>query len=60
MALARAIAAGPEVLVLIEPTSAVDSVTEATIVERVAAARAGKPTVVYTSSPAWLAQEVSA
>ncbi|WJY89690.1 ABC transporter transmembrane domain-containing protein [Corynebacterium confusum] len=60
VALARAIAADPEVLVLIEPTSAVDSVTEATIVERIAATRADKPTVVYTSSPAWLTQEVRA
>ena len=39
MALARAIAADAEILILQDPTTAVDSVTEQTIAERVAAAR---------------------
>ncbi|WIM68796.1 ABC transporter ATP-binding protein [Corynebacterium breve] len=54
VALARAIAADPEVLVLIDPTTAVDSITEQRITERVAQARRGKPTVVYTQQPAWI------
>ncbi|WP_460497828.1 ABC transporter ATP-binding protein [Glycomyces tarimensis] len=52
--LARAIAADPETLLLHEPTSAVDSHTEARIVERLAAARSGKATAVATTSPLWL------
>ncbi len=52
--LARALAADPEVLLLHEPTSAVDSHTEARIVDRLAAARAGKTTAVATTSPLWL------
>lgn len=55
VALARAIAADPPVLVLHEPTNAVDSVTEAGIVERVRHARLGRTTVVLTSSPAFRA-----
>lgn len=52
--LARAIAADPETLLLHEPTSAVDSHTEARIVERLAAARDGRATAVATTSPLWL------
>jgi ABC-type multidrug transport system fused ATPase/permease subunit len=52
--LARAIAAAPETLLLREPTSAVDSHTEARIVERLAAARAGRATAIATTSPLWL------
>ncbi len=52
--LARALAADPEVLVLVEPTSAVDAHTETKIAERVAAHRAGRTTVVTTVSPLWL------
>ncbi len=52
--LARALAADPEVLVLVEPTSAVDAHTEARIAERVAEQRRGRTTVVTTVSPLWL------
>lgn len=52
--LARALAADPEVLLLCEPTSAVDSHTEARIAGRLASARAGKTTAVATTSPLWL------
>lgn len=53
VALARAIAADAEILVLQDPTTAVDSVTEARISERLAARRAGRTTVIYTDAPAW-------
>ncbi|QSR29585.1 ABC transporter [Nocardioides sp. S5] len=52
--LARAVAADPPVLVLVEPTSAVDAHTEARIAERVAVTRSGRTTVVMTVSPLWL------
>ena len=52
--LARALAADAPVLVLVEPTSAVDAHTEARIAERVADARRGRTTVVTTVSPLWL------
>lgn len=52
--LARALAADPEILVLVEPTSAVDAHTEARIAERVAERRRGRTTVVTTVSPLWL------
>jgi ABC-type multidrug transport system fused ATPase/permease subunit len=52
--LARALAADPEVLVLVEPTSAVDAHTEALIAERVAVHRRARTTVVTTVSPLWL------
>jgi ABC-type bacteriocin/lantibiotic exporter with double-glycine peptidase domain len=52
--LARALAVDPEVLVLVEPTSAVDAHTETRIAERVAAHRRGRTTVVTTVSPLWL------
>ena len=51
----HAIAAAPEVLILQDPTTAVDSVTEQKIAERVSQARAGQTTVVYTNAPAWAA-----
>ncbi|MFE3286157.1 ABC transporter ATP-binding protein, partial [Streptomyces sp. NPDC059233] len=41
----------PEVLVLDEPTSAVDSHTEARIADGIAALRDGRTTVVLASSP---------
>jgi ABC-type multidrug transport system fused ATPase/permease subunit len=49
--LARALTADPEVLILIEPTSAVDAHSEARIADRLAKARAGKTTLVCTTSP---------
>ncbi|MCW5251244.1 ABC transporter transmembrane domain-containing protein [Streptomyces sp. SHP 1-2] len=51
LALARSLITDPEVLVLDEPTSAVDSHTEARIAEGVRGLRAGRTTVVFTSSP---------
>ncbi len=39
-----------QVLILVEPTSAVDAHTEARIAERLRVARAGKSTLVVTSS----------
>ena len=51
VALARALLRDPDVLVLVEPTSAVDAHTEARIAERLAASRAGRTTVVVTASP---------
>lgn len=51
LALARSLLTDPEVLVLDEPTSAVDSHTEARIAEGVRRLRAGRTTVVFTSSP---------
>jgi ABC-type multidrug transport system fused ATPase/permease subunit len=51
LVLTRVLAADPEVLVLVEPTSAVDAHTEARIAERLGAHRAGRTTVVMTASP---------
>ncbi|WP_141310166.1 ABC transporter transmembrane domain-containing protein [Streptomyces spinoverrucosus] len=51
LALARSLITDPEVLVLDEPTSAVDSHTEARIAEGLRELRAGRTTVVFTSSP---------
>lgn len=55
VALARALAADPPVLVLHEPTTAVDSVTEARIAARLATLRRDRTTLMITSSPALLA-----
>ena len=49
--LARALVADPPILVLVEPTSAVDAHTEARIAAALGAARAGRTTLVATSSP---------
>ena len=51
LALARALLRDPEVLVLVEPTSAVDAHTEARIAERIPKHRNGSTTVVVTASP---------
>ena len=49
--LARALLADPEILVLVEPTSAVDAHTEARIACGLREHRAGRTTVVLTTSP---------
>ncbi|MCC4314686.1 ABC transporter ATP-binding protein [Streptomyces malaysiensis] len=49
--LVRALMADPEVLILIEPTSAVDAHTEARIAHGVGELRAGRTTLVFTTSP---------
>ncbi|HKF89471.1 MAG TPA: ABC transporter ATP-binding protein [Propionibacteriaceae bacterium] len=49
--LARALAVDPEILILVEPTSAVDAHTEALIASRLAAHRAGRTTIVMSASP---------
>jgi ABC-type multidrug transport system fused ATPase/permease subunit len=49
--LARAALAEPEVLILIDPTSAVDAHTEARISERLRQARQGRTTVLMATSP---------
>lgn len=52
--LARALLADPEMLLAADPTSAVDAHTEAAIAERLTAARAGRGTVLATTSPVLL------
>nr|WP_203716937.1 ABC transporter ATP-binding protein [Asanoa siamensis] len=54
--LARAVLADAEVLILVDPTSAVDAHTEARIAERLRAARAGRTTVLVATSPLLLGQ----
>ncbi|MFR0354330.1 ABC transporter transmembrane domain-containing protein [Streptomyces sediminimaris] len=56
LALARSLITDPEVLVLDEPTSAVDSHTEERIARGVRRLREGRTTVVFTSSPLLLDQ----
>lgn len=51
LALARSLITDPGVLVLDEPTSAVDSHTEARVADGIRSLRAGSTTVVFTSSP---------
>ncbi len=51
LALVRALLADPEILILVEPTSAVDAHTEARIAARLRQARSGRTTVVVTASP---------
>ncbi len=55
VALARALAADAPVLVLHEPTTAVDAVTETRIAAGIRDVRAGRTTVLVTASPALLA-----
>ncbi|MEE2059056.1 ABC transporter ATP-binding protein [Rhodococcus artemisiae] len=55
VALARALASDTRTLVLVNPTSAVDSVTEADIAERLPQVRAGTATVIFTHSPTLIA-----
>ncbi|WP_282205239.1 ABC transporter transmembrane domain-containing protein [Kitasatospora fiedleri] len=56
LALARALVADPPVLVLDEPTSAVDAHTEARIAAGLRELRAGRTTVVFATSPLLLDQ----
>ncbi len=51
LVLARALAGDAEILVLVEPTSAVDAHTEAKIAARLRGHREGRTTIVVTSSP---------
>ncbi|PWI07931.1 ABC transporter permease [Streptomyces sp. NWU339] len=51
LSLARSLVTDPEVLVLDEPTSAVDSHTEARVAQGLCELRAGRTTVVFASSP---------
>ncbi|MFB7558514.1 ABC transporter ATP-binding protein [Streptomyces brevispora] len=55
VALARALAADSSVLVLHDPTTAVDTVTESRIAARLREVRHGRTTVLITTSPALLA-----
>lgn len=55
LGLARALLAADDLLVLVTPTSAVDSHTEARIAQRLRGARQNRTTVVITSSPLLLA-----
>jgi ABC-type multidrug transport system fused ATPase/permease subunit len=52
--LARVLLRQPEILVLVEPTSAVDAHTEAAIAANLRDVRAGRTTVVVTASPLML------
>jgi len=49
--LVRALLADPEVLLAVEPTSALDAHTEAAVADRLRTAREGRTTVVTTTSP---------
>ena len=51
LVLARSLLSDAEVLVLVEPTSAVDAHTEARIADRLRECRAGRTTVIVTTSP---------
>lgn len=55
VALARALAVDAPVLVLHDPTTAVDTVTETKIASGIAALRRGRTTILVTTSPALLA-----
>lgn len=55
VALARALAADPPVLVIHDPTVAVDTVTESRIASRLRAVRDGRTTILVTTSPTLLA-----
>ncbi|MDU0288959.1 ABC transporter ATP-binding protein [Saccharothrix longispora] len=55
VALARALAADPPVLVVHDPTTAVDAVTEVALADGIRRVRAGRTTIVVATSPALLA-----
>ena len=54
LVLVRALTADPEILILVEPTSAVDAHTEARIAARLRRHQAGRTTVVTSTSPLML------
>ncbi|MEU8935884.1 ABC transporter ATP-binding protein [Streptomyces sp. NPDC048409] len=54
--LARALLADPEVLLAVEPTSALDAHTESLVAERLGTARSGRTTLLTTTSPLMLAR----
>ncbi|MGZ0145689.1 ABC transporter transmembrane domain-containing protein [Kribbella sp. WER1] len=49
--LARAVYSAPDVLLAVEPTSALDATTEAAVIDRMRAARRDTTTVITTTSP---------
>lgn len=55
VALARRLMGDPDVVVLHEPTSALDIVTERTVADRLRRERQGRTTILLTTSPALLA-----
>ncbi|MEU7530394.1 ABC transporter ATP-binding protein [Saccharothrix sp. NPDC042600] len=54
LALARAVLGDPEHLLLVDPTSALDTATEIEVARRLKETRRGRSTVVFTTSPAFL------
>ncbi|MBO3143522.1 ATP-binding cassette domain-containing protein [Dermatophilus congolensis] len=54
LALGRALAADPDILVLVDPTSAVDAVTARSISLLLAEKRSGRTTVVLCAGPEWV------
>ena len=54
LALARALIHAPDGLVLIDPTTSIDAATTAAIAERMGELRAGRTTLIATTSPALL------
>ncbi|HET9242037.1 MAG TPA: ABC transporter ATP-binding protein, partial [Gaiella sp.] len=56
LVLARALLADPEILVLVEPTSAVDAHTEARVARELRRSRRGRTTVIVATSPLVLEQ----
>lgn len=54
--LLRAMLVDPDVLILVEPTSSLDAVTEAGVVQRTRERRRGKTTVVFSTSAVVLGQ----
>lgn len=54
--LSRALLASPDVLLLVEPTSALDAHTESTVAARVAEQRRGRTTLLVSTSPLVLSQ----